>query len=91
MKSKKGSVLETFLIALTTIICLVIALVLICATAVYTMEKEQEGLVIDKQYYSANWIIQINQKERTVWIGVDENTYNNLKIGGYYKGVEEEQ
>lgn len=44
------------------------------------------------QYYPEEWEIQIKKKideeEKTIWTSIDENTYNNIKIGDYYKEVE---
>lgn len=44
------------------------------------------------QYYPEKWEIQIKKevdgKERNTWTSIDENTYNNLKIGDYFKETE---
>lgn len=44
------------------------------------------------QYHPESWEIQIkkevDEKEKTIWISIDENTYNNLEIGDYFKEAE---
>lgn len=49
-------------------------------------------MIPNTQYYPEKWKIQIkkeiNKEEKSIWTSVDENTYNNIKIGDYYKETE---
>lgn len=99
MKNEKGEILEAIIVVITIII-IISAFVAIGIRMKNNIEYgTREGVVIDKNYIAAYTTIQqkyhpenysikiqkeVDGKNKSIWINVDQTTYHNINIGEYY-------
>ena len=101
MKNEKVEILEAFMVAIVVIAeaFLIFAFVITGISIKNNIEYgKKEGVVIDKNYTSAyttmmkRYTIKIQKevegKNKSIWIDVDQTTYQNIETGEYYNCTE---